>query len=214
MPIQFQGNSGTVAEIDTSRRQQRVVLEPNGGSEVLGHYVIGEASGIVATPAAAAEVFQFRNSHASNLVIVERLVVNMVNAAAVTAAQEFGFEVFRATGWSAQGTLGTALDARPKRRNSMSASSMAAGDIRIATTAALGAGTKTLDTLRVSTGPGPSTNAIGAAGPVVYIPEDDIRYPFMVLANNEGFVIRNLVTYATGSARFHVRVFWREVTSF
>lgn len=214
MSIQIQGNTGVVAEVDANRRAQHVVIEPNAGSEVLGHYIIGEASGIVATPAAAAEIFQFRNSHASNLVIIERLVISMSNAAAVTAAQEFGFEIFRATGWSVQGTLGTALDARPRRRNSMSASSMTAGDIRIATTAALGAGTKTLDTLRVATGPGPSTNAIGAAGPIVYLPEDDIRYPIMVLANNEGFVIRNLVTYATGSARFHVRVYWREVTSY
>lgn len=214
MAIQMQGNSGVVTEVDSVRRPQRVVLEPNGGTEVLGHYVIGEATGIVATPAAAAEVFQFRNSHASNLVVVERVVVNMVHAAAVTAAQEFGFEIFRATGWSAAGTGGTPLDTRPKRRTSMNVSSMAAGDIRIATTAALVAGTKTLDTVRVGSGPGPSTNAIGAAGPVVYIPEDDIRYPYMVLANNEGFVIRNLVTYATGSARFHVRVFWREVTSY
>lgn len=214
MAFQQQGNSGVVAEIDANRRAQRVVIEPNVASEVLGHYVIGEATGIVATPAAAAEVFQFRNSHASNLVIVERVVVNITHAAAVTAAQEFGFEIFRATGWSAQGTLGTALDTRPRRRTSMNASSMTAGDIRISTTAALGAGTKTLDTLRVGSGSGPSTNAIGASGPIAYIPEDDIRYPYMVLANNEGFVIRNLVTYATGSARFHVRVFWREATAF
>lgn len=214
MAIQVQGNSGVVAEIDSTRRPQRVVIEPNGGSEVLGHYIIGEASGIVATPAAAAEVFQFRNSHASNLVIVERLVVSMANAAAVTAAQEFGFDVIGASGWSGQGTGGTALDTRPKRRRSLTNSSMTAGDIRIATTAALGAGTKTLDTVRLATGPGPSTNAIGAAGPVVYMPEDDIRYPFAILANNEGFVVRNLVTYATGSARFHVRVYWREATSY
>lgn len=214
MPIQVQGNSGTAAEVEAGRRGLRVVVDPNMGSEVLGHYVIGEASGIIATPAAAAEVFQFRNSHASNLVVVERVVVSIVNAAAVTAAQEFGWDMIRATGWSAQGTLGTALDTRPKRRSSMTNSSMTAGDIRISSTAALGAGTKTLDTLRVASGPGPSTNAIGAAGPVVLVPEDDIRYPLMVLANNEGFVIRNLVTYATGSARFHVRVLWREVTSY
>lgn len=214
MPFVMQGNSGVSVEVDANRRAQRVVIEPNAGSDVLGHYVIGEATGIVATPAAGAEVFQFRNSHASNLVIIERLVISMANAAAVTAAQEFGFEVFRATGWTVAGTLGTALDTRPRRRTSMSASSMVAGDIRISTTAALGAGTKTLDTLRVATGPGPPLNAIGQAGPVVYLPEDDIRYPLMVLANNEGFVVRNLVTYATGSARFHVRVYWREATSY
>jgi hypothetical protein len=214
MAIQLQGSSGVVGEVDSARRPQRVVLEPNGGTELVGHYVIGEATGIVATPAAAAEIFQFRNSHASNLVIVERVVVAMVNAAAVTAAQEFGFDIIRSTGWSAQGTGGTALDTRPKRRTSLTNSSMAAGDIRIASTAALGAGTKTFDTLRIASGPGPSTNAIGAAGPIAYFPEDDVRYPAMVLANNEGFSVRNLVTYATGSARFHVRVFWREVTSY
>lgn len=214
MPLTLQGNSGVVAEIDSARRQQRVVLEANGGTEVLGHYVIGEPSGIVATPAAAGEVFQFRNSHASNLAIIERITLSMSNAAAVTAAQEFGFDVIKATGWTVAGTGGTALDTRPRRRTSMSASSMTAGDIRVSTTSALGAGTKTLDTYRIGSGPGPSTNAIGAAGPVMYLPEDDVRYPVMVLANNEGFVVRNLVTYATGSARFHVRVFWREVTSF
>lgn len=214
MPFTGQGNSGVAWEVDANRRALHVVIEPNAGSDVLGHYVIGEASGIVATPAAGAEVFQFRNSHASNLVVIERMTISMAHAAAVTAAQEFGFELFKATGWSAQGTGGTALDARPKRKSTISNSSMVAGDIRIATTAALGAGTKTLDTVRLATGPGPSVNAIGAQGPVVYLPEDDIRYPFNVLANNEGLVLRNLVTYATGSARFHVRVYWREVTSY
>lgn len=213
MAIQLQGNGGTVQEVEAGRRAARIVSTHDSGAEVLGHYVAGEPSGVVATPAAAGEIFQLRNSHASNLVVVERVVVSMANAAAVTAAQEFGFDVVRASGWTVQGTLGTAITP-VRRRTTMPGSSMAAGDVRVATTAVLGGGTKTIEAIRLASGPGPASNAIGAAGPVHTIPEDDIRYPLAVLGQNEGIVVRNLVAYATGSARFHVRCFWREVTSF
>lgn len=212
MAIQLQGNSGTVGEVDSSRRPVRVALEPNGGSEVVGHYVVGGYTGIIATPAAGAEFFQLRNSHASNLVVIEKIMCAMVNAAAVTAAQEFGWDVGLFNTWSGQGTGGSAVTPT-KRRQSMSASSLPAGDVRNATTSALGGGTKSFIST-IGGGPGPQTNAIGASGNPMFLPEDDLRYPIAILANNEGIALRNVVAYATGSMRAHLRIMWREVTSY
>ena len=56
-------------------------------------------------------------------------------------------DVIKSTAWTAAGTGGTAvtLSAGNKMRTSMGSSLVASGDMRIATTAALGAGTKTLE---------------------------------------------------------------------
>jgi hypothetical protein len=120
------------------------------------------------------------------------------------------------------GTGGTAISpaALLKKRTSMGSSLVASGDMRIATTAALGAGTKTLETLSLS--------AINAAGPITasldgtIIPPgtllfeaevSDGEHP-LVLAQNEGFSIRSVAVPATGTWSVSVNVDWTEVPSY
>jgi hypothetical protein len=200
------GGTASLLRIEGDTLAARVALFPPNRE---GAYFIGEATGIVAAPAAAAEVFHLRNPSATVLVIIERMVIAMANAAAVTVAQEFGFDVIRATAWTADGTGGTALVPN-KKRSSMPSSVIVSGNARVATTAALGAGTKTLDSVRLATGGGPPTNVIGAQGAAVEIEAQPGRDPVAVLAQNEGITVRNLIAYATGSARFHVYIAWRE----
>jgi hypothetical protein len=138
------GADGTsILAVDADRKALRAALEPN---QALGQYFVGDPSGLWATPAANAEGFQFRNS-TTTLAIIERIIVQGAVAASVTAVQEFQFRIDPVSGWTGQGTGGTALIPQ-KRKSTMTASAMVSGDIRMITTTAAGlsAGTKTIGT--------------------------------------------------------------------
>jgi hypothetical protein len=211
------GFSSIQAEVDADRRALRACLEP---AQALGHYYVGDPSGLWVTPAALAEGFQFRNSHASNLAIIERITIQGQVTASVTAVQEFSFRVDPVTAWTVQGTGGTALVPQ-KRKSTMVASTMTAGDIRMNTTTAagLGAGTKTIGTnAALYSGSLIDLNAAtplaGTAGQVHVLENADAAYPLMILGNNEGFIVRNVIVWATGTCRLNVRVRWREVAAY
>lgn len=213
-PVQAFGaeiKSGATADLLTIEPTTKAARVVAWGPDRTGLYVVGDPTGVIATPAANAEVFQFRNSHASRVVYIERITVQLVNAAAVTAAQEFGLRVDPATAWTVAGTGGTAITPT-KKLSTFGNSDMTAGDIRVATTAALGAGTKTITANTGLMGcAGPQTNAIGASGFVCEWDALELGEPIFTLRNNEGFVVRNMVAYATGSARVYVTVEWREL---
>ena len=111
------------------------------------------------------------------------------------------------------GTAGTLTVNNAKMRTSMGTTLL--GDVRIASTAALGVGTKTLDTDAV----GQYTFTIGTAVSVQYLAqvpllgEDVGPESPLVLAQNEGFAIRATVP-ATGTWQFGVTVAWAELTAF
>jgi hypothetical protein len=206
--LQSGDGTGNLQTVEATWKTGRVVLYP---PEQLGSYFFGTGTGIVVTPAAGAEIFQFRNP-STTLCIIERVVVSMSNAAAVTAAQEFGWVMQVYNAWTVQGSGGTA-NTPQKKRQTMASSVVTSGDLRTATTGALTGGTKT-PLGPFASGPGPSSNAIGSAGPIMEVECVVGRYPLLVLGQNEGFTIANQVAYATGSARFHVHVQWREATTF
>ena len=102
----------------------------------------------------------------------------------------------------------------------MGSSLFVAGDIRIATTAALGAGTKTLESNSMASivAPGPITASLNgqiiAPGTVLFEPDQgDGEHP-LLLAQNEGFVIRSVAVPATGTWRFSVYMVWTELAAF
>jgi hypothetical protein len=106
-----------------------------------------------------------------------------------------------------QGTGGTGITMATllKLRTAMGSSLLGAGDMRIATTAALGAGTKTLETLSLSSisAPGPITASLNgqiiAPGTFLYHADiGDGEHP-LVLAQNEGLSIRSVAVPATGT---------------
>jgi hypothetical protein len=88
-------------------------------------------------------------------------------------------------------------------------------DIRIASTGALTAGTRTLDTDPLAA----ITVGIGATANVIYIPPTTdlfVAYPGdhpLVCAQNEGFIIQATVP-ATGTWCFGVQVEWDEIDSY
>jgi hypothetical protein len=102
----------------------------------------------------------------------------------------------------------------------MGSTLVAAGDMRIATTAALGAGTKTLEanSLSAIAAPGPITASLNgqiiAPGTILWQAEvGDGEHP-LVLVQNEGFVIRSVAVPATGTWTAAITVDWAETTAY
>lgn len=179
------------------------------------------SSGLMAAGlAGGAEVYQFRWKAAAATTQRARILGVFLSAAVDATAFTAGSSLFtltRALAWTADGSGGS--DVTPAgqdngMRSSQRPSLMIAngGKIRISSTAALVAGTKTFDAQ-------PDGNIIGGAAgagtQMIYqIPlyadwESSYGVP-LVLADQEGFSIRATVP-ATGTWKFGVVTFWAEV---
>lgn len=225
MPFGLLGNGGVVAEVDdTTFRALRVTARPISHG-TLGHYRYAGFTGILpAALAANSEIFQFRWTNTPNLCVVRKVRLSAaVSTTMFAAGVPVQIDLVRSTAWTAAGTGGTAVApaALLKQRSAgMGSSLIASGDIRIATTAALGAGTKTLETLARAAlaAAGPITGSLNGQiippGTLLYYDEpSDGEYP-MVLAQNEGFSIRSVAVPATGTWTAAIEVEWAEVAAY
>jgi hypothetical protein len=211
MAIQIQGNGGTTQEVDATFRAARVSLRP---AEVIGYYSVSGASGALTGVAANGPVFSFRNT-GSNLILVRRVSIAFVTTTAFTAAQGLAYQLLRANSFTGSDSGGTALftAGQNKHRNSFT-NIASAPDIRISSTGALTAGTRTLETAGMGFANGSST-AVGTSMPT----EDLLRYDSgdypLVLAQNEGFVVTNGIAMgAAGVIRLQVSVEFAETAAY
>lgn len=214
----IQDGSGTtnVMTVEPNMKSARVSQRPQDiGS--LGAYAFSTDNGgtvMTAGLAAAAEIYQFRWTHATNLCLLRSIKFSMGSVVAFVAGRMV-FEAVKATAWTVAGTGGaTATITGNKKRTSQAATTL--GEIRTATTAALTAGTKTLETNGFGNiaGGAPPTVGMIIGPPVTYIWSRDTgdEWPF-VFAQNEGFIVRATVP-GTGTWNFGITVEYAEVTSF
>lgn len=227
MAIQIQGNGGVVAEVDgTTFRAIRVTARPiNYGT--LGFYKLGMRSGTMAAALAAnAELFQFRWADVSNLAVVYYVSISAGANVAATAAALLTINMACARAWTGAGTGGTRAVLTgniAKLRTSMGSSLV--NDAGISTTAGLTAGTKTIDHATSNMSEvafGIGTGALTTALNLTFLPWTPIfdsdgrgQHP-LVLAQNEGFILRN-GTVAFPAALtwvFAVHCTWGEVATF
>lgn len=216
MAIQMQGNGGVTAEVESNTRALRSVLRPTDFG-ALGVYQATHVSGVMAAGlAASAEIFQLRWTHASNLCLIRQVQISAASDTVAFTAGRGNFNLAVARSWTADGSGGTAMTLtgnNQKLRTSMGTTLM--GAIRGASTAALTAGTKTLDTQALSSVQVvcPAAAATLMLGQIDMInPESESEYP-IVLAQNEGIVIRATVA-ATGTWGFSVNIKWMELASY
>ena len=207
-----------VADVDgTTFRALRVTARPlNYGS--LGAYALGMSSGTIAAALAAnSELFQFRWPDATNLCIVYQCAVTAGANVAPAAATAYGLRMTVARSWTVAGSGGTRATLTGnncKMRTSMGTSLV--NDAGIATTAALTAGTKTLDTSDI----GAVQSALGATtgemlGSVMLLDADDGVVCPLILAQNEGFVVRsNTVLPAAMTWVLSVTTNWIEAAAY
>ncbi len=191
-----------------------IIEKAHGLGSISQGYGIGLATGIMAAGlAAGAEVFQFRWTSTTKLCLVRRVLVSAGNLGTAFTAGGVTFDMAVARAWTAAGTGGGAatLTTNNAKLNTTS-DTTALGEARIATTAALGAGTKTLDAQALTSAFSAVPNV---AGSVVMPPTDLWRasaqdeYP-LLLAAEEGFVLRVTVP-ATGTWTGGVAMRWDEI---
>lgn len=218
MAIQLQGNGGTVAEVDgTNYRAMRTTLRPLDYG-TLGSYRVSGLSGTMAAGLAAnSEVFQFRWVDATRLCVVTSVLWDGLSGSATAFTAGFAkVDMLVARSWTADGSGGTTLTLagnNQKMRSSMNTTLI--GGSRIASTAALTAGTKTLDAQAI----GQYSAAIGTGTSVQHMPQFDLFHADpggespLILSQNEGFVVRATVP-ATGTWQFGVTVCWTELTAY
>lgn len=190
-----------------------------------GVYRMGMSSGTIgAALAANSEVFQFRYvTSASRICLVHRVTASASAILAATAAQATALRMTVARSWSAAGSGGTRATLTGnncKERTSMATSEVS--DAGISSTAALTAGTKTLDTTDLAAVMmGIGTGALTVAINTILLPytqlfgaQDGAGHP-LVLANQEGFVLRTgLIWPATMTWSLSVNVVWSEVPAY
>ena len=211
MAIQVQGNGGTTVEADATFRAMRASLRPE---ECINWNAIGATSGAMTGVAANGPVFSFRNT-GTNLILIHRLQVGFVTTTAFTTAQALSYAVFRATGFTVSDSGGTALYTAGQNKYRTSFTNISsAPDIRIGSTGAVTAGTRTLDTVSLGIAGGSSTAVGTSLQPTGLITHDAGDYP-VVLAQNEGIVMTNLIAMgAAGVINLHVNIEYSENTSY
>ena len=196
--IQSGSAAGTALLVDPAHGAARVSVRPQ---DVLGWYSIGAASGSLTALAANAGIFSFRNLSA-NPIVVRRIGVGFVTTVPFTTAQMMSFALFAARNFTASDSGGTAIaltGANGKHRTSLGTPTSL--DCRIATTVALGGGTRTLDASALGIQAGWS----GAAGTTIspalnnLMSHDTGDYP-IVLAQNEGLVIASSTAMGAAGA--------------
>ena len=133
----------------------------------------------------------------------------------MTASCSSSSTLLRANSFTASDSGGTALyvAGANKHRNSFT-NITSAPDIRISSTAALTAGTRTLETVSMAIAGGSSTG-VGTSMPITDLLENDAGdYP-LVLAQNEGIIITNLIAMgAAGVIQFHVGCEYFETSAY
>ena len=174
MAIQLQGNNGTVADVDgTNYRALRATLRPMDYG-ALGSYRLSLLSGTMAAGLAAnSEVFQFRWSDASRFCVVTSVLWDGLSGSATAFTAGFSkVDMMIARSWTADGSGGSAAtisgNNQKMRTGPMGASLL--GAARISSTAALTAGTKSLDTQAIAQ----YSAAIGTGTSVQHMPQFDL----------------------------------------
>jgi hypothetical protein len=218
------GVSGELQEVGEAAAVGGHVIEKPDDYGALGHYRISMLSGTIAAALAAnSELFQFRWVDGSRLAVIHKLWVSAGMNVAPTAAGLFALRLAIARGWSADGsggTLATLTGNNQKDRTSMGTTLL--GSARMATTVALGAGTKTIDAQDVGTiATGLGTGAITTAVKLPIFDQADLveitgngQHP-IVLAQNEGLVVRSgPIAPAAMTWHLAVTVAWAELTAY
>lgn len=211
------GATADILTIDATSKAARSSLRPIEGTRYRAGASTGLLAGVAAASATAGHIFAFRWGSATNYALIHRVRAKWVTVLGFTAAQEVGLDMILATGYSANhasGTVSTLTGVNLKKRQSFAASGVT--DIRTSTTSALTAGTHTLNAQASAFGGYSELAAAATVAKGQFTLDFDGHVDFgggpLELAQNEGFIIRNLITMgAGGTARVYIEVDWTEV---
>lgn len=187
-----------------------------------GAFGLGVVSGVMAAGLAGnAEIFQARWVHASFVCLLRSIRFSAWRNTTAFTVGMATFEARMARGWTVDGGAGTAIVMSTantnKKRTSLAISKFSDTGVRQSATAALTAGTKTLDANPFATcGCFVSSAAVTVElnylippGTVLWQRDTSDEYPFEMVTN-EGFVIRATVP-ATGTWAWALQFEWAEL---
>ena len=187
-----------------------------------GAYCWAGVSGVVAAGLAGnSEIFQARWIDATRKMILRSLRFSAGRGTTAFTAGSFSITGTVARTWTVDGSGGTAIvfstNNTNKKRADFVFSLFSDTGVRIASTAALGVGTKTFDTnpfaaitsFVSSAATTAADNPMVAPGTSLWERSTHEEYPFL-LEQNEGLVIRATVP-ATGTWQFTVQMEWDEI---
>lgn len=230
MGVQVIGAGGSIAEVGAfAAKGLHAILKPNDYG-TLGHYRASAVTGTLAAAlAAGAVVFSARWGDATRFAVITTLTLRFLPLTPYTAAtltDHTSFNAFVGRTFTAShtgGTQYTLTGSNNKMRTSMGTSLFT--DVRIATTAALGGGTVTLDVqpFAQSLRKGNRVNPAAATEETIQPTTDGLDLDFdtskgehpILLAQNEGIVITNRTVWpAAGTGIVRVTMGWAELTAF
>lgn len=205
-----------IAKVDLSRKALRVAQQPVQG---LAHYSLSVSSGLLASvgagTATAGHLWSLRVGSATHLMVIQRWDVKWRTLTGFTSAQEMALAGFFLTGYSSPHTGGNLLvltDPQFKRRTDFPDTVI--GSSRIGDTAALTAGTHTLNTNEFFR----DSYAELAAAATVQKGRIDTGKFFggneqpIVLGQNQGLIVRNEIGMGLGGVgRLTVELDWFEI---
>lgn len=218
MAIIQSGVSGTtLMTVDPTYTAGRVTQRP---AEQLGTYSVSLFTGAYTVAAANTAMFSMRfvagSAGQAQIAMIQRITINIVPTTAFTAAQQVSYGAYVARVFSAVdsgGAAATLTGNNNKLRTSMQTTQLAAtGDMRISTTAALTAGTRTLDSqaFAVATAFVPTTLVAQPITQVILYENFAGDQP-LILQNQEGLIINNLTLMGAGGVlSIGVTVEWTE----
>jgi hypothetical protein len=218
MAIIQSGLSGTtLMTVDPTYTAGRITQRP---IEQLGSYSVSLFTGAYTTAAANSTMFSMRfvagSAGQAQIALIQRIALVIVPTTAFTAAQQVSYGAYVARSFSAVdsgGTAATLTGNNNKLRTSMSTTQISAtGDMRISTTGALTAGTRTLDSQAFAVASAWVPTAL-VAQPIqqVILYENFAGDQPLVLATQEGIVINNLILMgAAGVLSIGVTIEWTE----
>jgi hypothetical protein len=186
--------------------------------EFTGSYSLSAITGLTTGIAAGGTLFSFcwdDNTNTPPLnAVIKSLRVGVETTTAFTTAQDVSVSLFVARAFTAADTGGTTISLagnNQKHRTNMAAS--AVNDMRVATTATLTPGTRTLDALPIATFVGFSSGAgITQLADARWSSQghDAQQYP-LVLFEDEGIVITNVTAQgAAGVVKYFFDLSWAE----
>jgi hypothetical protein len=217
-------DGNTQLAVDAENFAARISNRP----QVLGasgaSYGLSVQSGIMAAGLAAnSEIFQARWTSATKLLLLRSIQISASRNTTAFATGQALFRLAVARSWSVDGGSGTPVvfstNNTNKKRTSFGLSAFSDTGVRFSSTAALTAGTKTIDTndvgaLTAFLSSGATTvpdTFIMPPGSYLWQRNSADEYPF-TLAQNEGLVIRASVP-ATGTWNYCVQMEWAEVVA-
>lgn len=214
MSVQIRGSTGTIAEVGgTIQRAMRVANRP---VEAMAWNSVGVPTGLVTVAAAGGALFSLRNTGA-NLILVRRAGIGLIMTTAFGAAQRIEYGLGVARNWTVADSGGTPLSFASSNTDRKGSLSIPNVEARVATTAGLTAGTRTKDANYQSIVSSWVAAAIGNVS--LPPPLDNLLYNDpgshpIILANNEGIVIDNIVLMgATGVGIAYINVEFCEVVT-